>query len=104
MITAICFPCITTAIVINTEFVKDKKDFDSGDCPNPVFDMTIAYFSYLVVLSLTGFVVFALSDSICLRFGLYDKAPTPDNIMFNKDDDRLFLGGNHHIIGDQSSM
>ena len=66
--------------------------------------MTAAFFTYLVTLSLTGFIIFAFTDSICLRFDLYDKAPTPDNVVFNKDDDRLFLQGTRQIIGDQSSM
>ena len=104
VIAAICIPCIIVALVVNATLVRDNVDFDKDSCPDPKADMTIAFFSYLVALFSTGFIVFAFSDSICLSFGLYDKAPTPDNVTFNKDDDRLFLGGNQHIIHDQSSM
>ena len=66
---------------------------------------TIYFFYNIVVYFSTAFIVFAFADAIFLRAGLYDRAPTPDRIVFNKEDDRLLLqGGASRIIGDDSSM
>ena len=54
---------------------------------------------------LEAFLILAYADSVCLWAGLYDKAPTFDQTLFNKDDDRLFLGGPTGIHqGDDSSI
>ena len=69
--------------------------------PDPAKTQLFEFFEQLIVYSLTTFVIFAYSDSICLRAGLYDRAPTPNNNTFNRDDDRHFLGaGTTQILGD----
>ena len=66
---------------------------------------TIFYFYNILMMGLTFFIIFAYADTVFLKVGLYDRAPTPDKIIFNKDDDRLFFnGGTTQILGDQSSM
>ena len=68
--------------------------------------MTIKFFATGISYAITSFVIFAFFDSICLKADLYDRAPTPDNIMFNTNDDRLFFkGGTTQIMaGDLSNM
>ena len=62
------------------------------------------FFYYIVMYAVTAFVMFAFADTLFLKAGLYDAAPIPDRVVFNKNDDRLFFdGGTSHIIGDQSS-
>ena len=47
----------------------------------------------------------AYVDSVCLKFNLYDKAPTHEQIVFNKNDDHLFLqGGASRFLSDESSI
>ena len=52
---------------------------------------TLIFFLNIVIYGITGFLIMAYVDSVCLKFNLYDKAPTHDQIVFNKNDDQLFL-------------
>ena len=54
-----------------------------------------------VVYGATAFFIFAYFDSVCLWAGLYERAPTPENLRF--EEDRLLLGNHTHIL-DQSSF
>jgi len=47
------------------------------------------FFGNILILGLTTYLIFAYADSVFLKMGLFDKAPTHDFIA--KDDDRLFL-------------
>ena len=102
IIFALCIPGIIGFILLEALRTETNDDFDYESClPDPAGYQLLEFFEQLIVYSLTTFVIFAYSDSLCLWAGLYDRAPTPNNITFNKDDDRHFLGaGTTQILGD----
>ena len=67
---------------------SDLTDYAQTD---PVPTQTLTYFFYVVMYGATAFIIFAFSDSIFLWAGLYDRAPTPDRVVFNQNDDRMFF-------------
>ena len=79
-----------------------NDDLDNHEICDPRKIQTLVYFIFTFTFFINSFVIFAFADSLCLWAKLYDRAPTPDNIMFNNGDDRLFLGGrgNTHIFDD----
>ena len=96
IILALCIPAIIGFIVL--ELLREQPDLKTCD-PEPALSMLIVFFEELIVYSLTAFVIFAYSDSLCLRAGLYDRAPTHGTMTFNKDDEMLGEGVTH-ILGD----
>ena len=98
----LCIPCYVICILITTGVLKENKAIND----NPEIVQSIYFACRLVSCFLTSFVIFAYFDSICLWANLYDRAPTPDNMRFGSNDDRLFLGGGAADIirGDSSSV
>lgn len=88
LILLILSPAIAVCVVVNEIQPKSPSDDPIFSAPQ---SKTLFFFYNIVVYFLTAFVVFAFADSIFLRVGLFDRAPTPDRIVFNKEDDRLLL-------------
>ena len=97
-------PVIIMTIVVYIVIIpKEQSDAKDSNICNPQKIQTLIYFTYSFFFFFFGFVIFAFADSVCLWANLYDRAPTPDNIMFNNRDDRLFLGGGNNILADESN-
>ena len=97
-------PVIIMTIVVYIVIIpKEQSDAKDSNICNPQKIQTLIYFTYSIFFFAFGFVIFGFADSVCLWANLYDRAPTPDNIMFNNRDDRLFLGGGNNILADESN-
>lgn len=102
LILLVMSPAIIVCVLLNV--LQPKSPTDARVFSDPQ-SKTLNFFYNIVVYFLTSFVIFAFADSLFLRVGLFDRAPTPDRIVFNKEDDRLLLqGSTRRIIGDDSSI
>ena len=75
----------------------------SSGCIEAKTSQTLFFFAMLISYTITGYILFAFLDSVCLWAGLYDKAPTGENIVFNEEDDKLLLQGGTSRIMDMSA-
>ena len=94
---------IMTIVVYSFIMPEGSPDLLNNEICKPQKIQTLIYFTYTIFFFVFGFVIFAFADSVCLWANLYDRAPTPDNVMFNNRDDRLFLGGGNNILADESN-
>ena len=96
-----CILAIIVTIILYTEEPCGGQ-WSSG-CIEAKTSQTLFFFAMLVAYLITGFILFAYLDSVCLWAGLYDRAPTGDNIVFNEEDDKLLLQGGTSRIMDMSA-
>ena len=73
-----------------------QSDLNNQEICDPRKIQTLIYFIFTIFFFGTLFVIFAFVDSLCLRANLYDRAPVPEKLVFNKaGEDRLFLSAEY---------
>ena len=91
-----------TIVVYSVIMPKGSDDLRNEEICDPKKIQTLIYFTYSIFFFAFGFVIFGFADSVCLWASLFDRAPVPDKIMFNKRDESLLLGGGNNMLGNES--